>query len=318
MPRLRSQTTSEKTTETTTGNKMKKKIEEQSQWVMVGPQELIQKQENQENEEEGVFCTLPHPQNGVSNLFLFKGRKVFQLMRCEEKFRSWFINETVQKDGSIHFITPVGPLFLVLPYMVKQGMEGKFVPLDNILVDPEYPLGMQLLEKCLDKRSLMNLCECKGTDDFVAYKASEERILQWIELKVKNLSSHLKSSSLPVDASGARSKTFIRVVEKTEEDCMKYAWIMISDYLSPTFSKKIKERLNISDLLVKASTPVVEKKQKLSDKAATTGVVEDYRTEVKEPAKKKPKLTAQQAKLQKIDKKGMKTMSSFFAAKPKK
>lgn len=298
---------------------MKKKIvEEQSQWVMVAPRNLLEKPKEEtdgEEEEEGRLCKLPHPQNGVPNMFLFKGGKVFQLVRCEEqKYRSWFINNTVQKDGSIYFITPLDPLFLVLPYLVKQGTDGKFVPLDNILVDEDYPLGVQLLEKCLDRRSLLNLCECKGADDFLAYKADNQKILDWITLKIQKFSTHMKSSQLPVDA---RVKTFVRNVDKTDVECLKYAWMMVSDYLSSTWSDKVKEKLNISDVLVKPATPTVAKKQKLNT-SNDNGTVEDYRTEVKEPVKKKVKLSTAQKKLEKIDKKGMKTMSSFFTSKPKK
>ena len=327
MPRLRSQTKSE---DTTTGGglkgKMKKKIvEEQTQWVMVAPRSIMEKPEKVKTDEvdvEGTLCQLPHPQNGVPNLFLFKGNHVYQLIRCEEqKYRSWFIDSTVQKDGSIYFITAVDPLFLVLPYLVKNSGSEKFVPLDHLLVDDRFPLGVQMLERCMEQRSLMNLCECRGSNDFHAYKANEEKILAWIVLKIRRLSAHLKSSQLPVDVSSARVKSFVRNVEKTGEDCLKYAWMMVSDYLSPTWSQRVKQKLNITDVvLAKPATPTVAaKKQKLGTETENGGgVVEDYRSEVKEPLKKKVKLSIAQKKLDKVDKKGMKSMSSFFTAKPKK
>jgi len=69
------------------------------------------------------------------------------------------------------------------------------------------------------------------------------------------------------------------------------------------------------------------KKQKLNDSTAAdstldvkgTGEIEDYRDHSKaKKTKAPPKLTQAQKQLQKVDKKGMKTMSSFFTSKPKK
>jgi len=38
---------------------------------------------------------------GVSSLFAFKDKKVFELMKYKENYRSWFIDQTVQKGSDI-------------------------------------------------------------------------------------------------------------------------------------------------------------------------------------------------------------------------
>jgi len=69
------------------------------------------------------------------------------------------------------------------------------------------------------------------------------------------------------------------------------------------------------------------KKQKLNDSTASevmcnkensTGVVEDYRDKDVKKKTVPVKMTSAQKQLAKVDKKGMKTMSSFFTSKPKK
>lgn len=306
MPRLRSQV------ENTV---VMKKVVEQSQWVMIAPSKLMQ------NEEEGTFCKMPHPQNGVENLFLFKTGGVYQLMRCQEKYRSWFIDNSVQKDGSMFMITPIDPLFLALPYLERSSVKDKYVPLDNILVEENYQLAMLKLEECLTKKSLFNICNCKGSDDLFAYKADESKILAWLSLKAKKLASHLSKSDVQVDQSTARVRNMVQLVEKSEEDCIRYAWMVVSDYLTSQWSEKLRENLNIKELAVTVKPAI--KKQKLNDSTSSDKLspVEDYRdhSKTKESTKPKAKLMSSGNKaLQKVDKKGMKTMSSFFTSKTKK
>lgn len=317
MPTLRSQGT-KSTSEKTTTMVAKKVIAEQSHWVLVAPKTLM------EDEDEAVFNKMPHPQNGAENVFLFKNGKVFQLMKCEDECRSWFVDNFVIREGAPMMVTPIDPLFLALPYIEKSSATGKFVPLDNILVDQKYQSAMTELEKCLDKRSLENVCQCRGSEDFAAYRADETKILSWLTLKVKTLSAHLMKTDIHVDLSSSRAKCLVR--EKIESECTKYAWDIISDYLTTAWSHKLKDQLGIKDdaiAVVPDAKPAV-KKQKLNDSTAvertSTGEVEDYRDHKKEKEASKPKskISAGHKALQKVDKKGMKTMSSFFTSKPKK
>ncbi len=43
----------------------------------------------------------------------------------KERYRSWFIGDSVLEDGSIYLCTPVDPLFLALPLMESSRMQVK-------------------------------------------------------------------------------------------------------------------------------------------------------------------------------------------------
>ena len=51
-------------------------------------------------------------------------------------------------------------------------------------MDEKYPLLMLQLESCLTRQNLLNVCLCKGDDEYLVYKADEEKILQWLARKV--------------------------------------------------------------------------------------------------------------------------------------
>jgi len=316
MPNLRSSTMAEESqVPEDTKVKIKKVPKEQDQWLMIAPDTLLDNPDG-----DKVLLKLPHPQNGVACLFAFHEKKVFELMKFNDDYRSWFINDTVQKDGSLTFITPIDPLFLALPFIEKAAEQGNFTTLDNILVEPDYSPALLKLEECLTKQCLMQICTCKGDDEFVVYKADNDKILQWLVTKVQRVAAHVKSSKIGV-CPGA-SSNFNRTGSKSESDCLRYAWTVVSDYITPSWSVKLKDKLGVTDPIkevkeVKDDTSQPSKKQKLNNN--TEGVVEDYRDHTAKKIEKKPsKVSASQKSLEKVNKKGMKSMTSFFKAKPKK
>jgi len=322
MPNLRSQKRSSEETvvkeeEEQTNVKMEiNKADNISQWIMLGPESLF-------NDGSISIARLPHPQNGVASLFGFKDKSVFELMKYKEIFRSWFINETVQKDGSFTIMTPMDPLFLALPFVEKSSIKGHFTTLDNILMDDEYSPGMRQLESCLSHNQLLKICDSKGSDDLIVYKGNREKITQWLTKKVYKMQKHLENASINVKQ-GAQITGFVRSSDghNKKDDCLRYSWEMVSDYITEAKSLELKEKFEIKDLVkpVAKTDPPLAKRQKLNDE--TESCVEDYRDKNTDKNKKsagnQTKLTRTQKQLSKVDKKGMKTMSSFFTAKPKK
>lgn len=309
MPTLRSQINKLPTANMQTATKEKK------QWIMIGSDDVLMA-----GNDEKSFHKIPHPHNGVPSLFLFYQKKVYELMKFKEEYRSWFIDNSVQKDGALHIVTPVDPLFLVLPYFEKAAQKDQYTTLDNILHDDNHNIGLAKLENCVDKEMLQNICTCKGDDEFTAYKLNEDKMLEWLSKKVRKLSLHLQKSSINV-CPGAQLSSFVKssTGKKSEDDCLRYAWTTISDYITSSWSEKLKDKLSIKDALklVKEEdgTPPA-KKQKLS---SNTECLEDYRDHSGKKTKKSAtKLSSQQKSLLKVNKKGMKSMTSFFKSTPKK
>uniref|UniRef100_A0A8C5S1F2 Rnh202 triple barrel domain-containing protein n=1 Tax=Laticauda laticaudata TaxID=8630 RepID=A0A8C5S1F2_LATLA len=113
-----------------------------------------------------LFSRLPHPSTGQAALYLFGSDacQIFEIKAFHEEYRSWFIGQEVQYDGRLFFATPMDPLFLVLFYLMKAEKEqGKFQPLDQVLVDEEFSSSIQLLQCTNISQSIHHIAEQKGT-----------------------------------------------------------------------------------------------------------------------------------------------------------
>jgi len=106
---------------------------------------------------------LRHPRSGLPAMFLFSSdnSSVQEVLAYQEKKGSWFVNDSVQEDGKMHISTPMDPVLLVLPYLKRSKQEGRVLPLDDLLVDPEYP-DTQRLAKCVALKYISSIADRKG------------------------------------------------------------------------------------------------------------------------------------------------------------
>jgi len=287
----------------------KQTVEEASQWLMIGPDSIF----DSEDKEKRVLCKLPHPKNGFVSLFLFQETKMFEVIKFEDKFRSWLVEDSVQSDGSLHLLTTFDPIFLIIPYLRKAVKEGRYMQLEDILVDSAFP-SLRHLEKALSHEALLHICSSKQSADILAYKLDEEKLLAWLKRKVENTAKHLSDSNTIVKP--GMSANFVHTT--TQAEYLRAAHEFVSDYISNNYSVKLKDSLGIKDKENVKETAIEppSKKQKIATDGVQSGG--DYRADKSDskPAKKVPvKRTVAQAKLDKVDKKGMKNMSSFFGSK---
>uniref|UniRef100_A0A672KSZ8 Ribonuclease H2 subunit B-like n=1 Tax=Sinocyclocheilus grahami TaxID=75366 RepID=A0A672KSZ8_SINGR len=130
--------------------------------------------------------------------------------------------------------------------------------------------------------------------------------------------STLKKSNISVGG-GVKSSTFVRVKQEdaTEEDYLRYAHGLISEYISEDLSKDLLKHLQLPEISSPKETEPPSKKRKLSDKPVEAG--EDYTKFNSANFAQKPpkKMTAAQKSLAKVDKSGMKCLSAFFSPKVK-
>ncbi|KFQ67453.1 Ribonuclease H2 subunit B, partial [Phaethon lepturus] len=113
---------------------------------------------------EPLFTKLRNPSTGKfwnweATLYLFNSgaQQLFEVKAFHEEYHSWFIGQTVQQDGRLLFVTPMDPLFLILYYLIKADKEqqGKFQPLDQVVLDSDYP-SCPLLLKCADVKQCIH------------------------------------------------------------------------------------------------------------------------------------------------------------------
>uniref|UniRef100_A0A8C9A6F6 Ribonuclease H2 subunit B n=1 Tax=Prolemur simus TaxID=1328070 RepID=A0A8C9A6F6_PROSS len=222
--------------------------------------------------------------------------------------------------GLLHFATPMDPLFLLLHYLVKADKEGKFQPLDQVVVDDVFPNCILLLKLPELEKLLHHVTEEKEIDNKKYYKYSKEKTLKWLEKKVKQTVAALKTNNVNVSARVQSTAFFSgdQVSRDKEEDYIRYAHGLISDYIPKELSDDLSKYLKLPEPPASLPSPL-SKKIKLSGEPVEAK--EDYtkfNTKDLKTAKKNSKMTAAQKALAKVDKRGMKSIDTFFGAKNKK
>ncbi|XP_077168013.1 ribonuclease H2 subunit B isoform X3 [Paroedura picta] len=208
-----------------------------------------------------LFTQLRNPSTGQAALYLFSSdaRQLFEVKAFHEEYRSWFIGQAVQQDGRLFFATPVDPLFFVLFYLAKAEEEqGKFQPLDQILVDTEFSACTMLLQ-CTDiSKYIHHIAEEKETGRRKFYKYSEEKILKWLRKKVIQTVQVLKDHDVCVGGK-VQSATFIsskKLAGATEEDYIRYAHGLISEYITEELSATLAKYLRLPEVAVPPKEPL--------------------------------------------------------------
>ncbi|KAM8784594.1 ribonuclease H2 subunit B isoform 3-T3 [Rhynchonycteris naso] len=269
-----------------------------------------------------MFIKLVNPCSGEGALYLLNMclQQLFEIKVFKEKHHSWFINQSVQSGGLLYFATPMDPLFLLLHYLIKADKEGKFQPLDQVVVDDMFPDCILLLKFLELEKLLRHVTEEKEIDQKKYYKYSKEKTLKWLEKKVNQTVAALKTNNVNV---GARVQSIAffsghQISSDKEEDYVHYAHGLISDYISKELSDDLSKYLKLPESPASLPNPP-SKKVKLSD--GPVEAKEDYtkfNTKDLKTEKKNSKMTAAQKALAKVDKTGMKSIDSFFGAKPLK
>ena len=106
--------------------------------------------------------------------------------------------------------------------------------------------------------------------------------------------------------------------ESTDKET-HYAFGMLCDYIDPALAALLKTKMNIVDRVEKRKSVAGTGGKPAKKAKGEVSVTEDYSMplhQIQEPTKKN--LTKAQKALKKVDKKGMKSISSFFKAKPTK
>ncbi|NXJ38233.1 RNH2B Ribonuclease, partial [Ciconia maguari] len=196
--------------------------------------------------------------------------------------------------------------------------QGKFQPLDQVVLDSEYP-SCPLLLKCADvKQYIHHVTEEKEIGSQKFHKYSQEKTLKWLKKKVNQTVKALKSNNISV-GERVHAATYISGIQitDTKEDYVRYAHGLISEYIPEDLSKELLKYLGLPELKSLAPEPPL-KKRKLSD--VPVEAEEDYtkfNSSNLKTKKANSKMSAAQKALAKVDKSGMKSISTFFSSKPK-
>ncbi|XP_041699791.2 ribonuclease H2 subunit B isoform X2 [Coregonus clupeaformis] len=288
-------------------------------WVVVAADSAVETP--QKDDSDPTFIRLRNPSTDAASLYLLGSGDVqlYEVKAFNEDFHSWFIGQTVQRDGRLLYVTPMDPLYLLLPYLIKAGKEGKFQPMDQVVMDEDFPACTRLLSCTRSQASLHHVAEEKEVGSLKYHRYSQERTMEWLKKKAERTVKTLRKSNISV-GEGVNSTTYVRVKQESgtqEEDYLRYAHGLISEYISEDLSKALLKHLQLPELSSPKEVEPPSKKRKLTDKPVEAG--EDYTKFNSSDFTRKPpkKMSAAQKTLAKVDKTGMKSMSAFFSPKGK-
>lgn len=269
---------------------------------------------------------LPHPKTGASSLFLKADTAgaYLELVKLKEKHGSWAVDDFVEPDGSLYVGTSMDPLYFAVALLHKGD---KFRPLEDFIEDNSYPDLVKVIRSCNGR--LQHIADVKELgDEERVYRFNESKCLSWLTKRVKAVASALESADIQVGAACVsaalvRSK---RDSRPTDEDYMATAHSIVADYVPLALGSALKSSLGLDKKPANDKVKKSENKEEASSsplhsppakkkKGEKVEPLEDYTqgTPKNGPTKLAAKLSMSQKKLQKVDKTGMKSISSFFA-----
>ncbi|CAK8682375.1 unnamed protein product [Clavelina lepadiformis] len=270
-------------------------------WIFVLPKSCMN------GDGDNIVMSLPHPRTDKNTKFLInvcdETCKLFELNRHQNECSSWIFNEqSVLADGSLFISTPFDPLYLILNELLNEET-GKFVLINQLFSGScELPdVGLKLLNCLPSLVQMENIAESTGTAEFTAYRFNEAKTLRWLKAKVERLADVVSKRGVMLGVDPAEGAT-------------AFAFGLISDYLPSKLSTKLGRYLGIEDKIKKRKSCGSQP----SAKKAKEEPVEDYSKQLKTSniVNKKSRPRSHKC-LDKVDKRGMKTMSSFFTVKSK-
>ena len=150
------------------------------------------------------FISLPHPRTGQLSRYMLCGERVFELQVAKppEERGSWFIDNVVKQDGSVQLVSEVDVIFLIVPLLADSAAK-RFVPLNDIWDGSAHRLNYRKLAKC-DLSAVRFVCDAKEAGGDAYYRFSESRMLTWMMAKVDRLATQRQLS--PEEAVGLVSQ----------------------------------------------------------------------------------------------------------------
>ncbi|CAN0836884.1 Ribonuclease H2 subunit B [Linum grandiflorum] len=145
----------------------------------------------------GPLLSLRHPKSGNTSCYRLTSGALQEVHWFKQPYTSWFLGDYVCEDGGLYFVTPMDPVFILLPIFEEARMKkgdddlGKFRQLDEIMfIDgyPGYQHLMSIAENCMQV-----VCEMKEIGSSKFFRLDDSKVLTWLYCKIRHLKLALPS-----------------------------------------------------------------------------------------------------------------------------
>lgn len=167
------------------------------------------------------------------------------LARYTEPNRGWLLNDQMSLDGTVFMTTIIDPLFLVLPYLMRDAAD-RFVPLDQVLKD-ERCADVERFADTVPMSQWLLLADQRGAPELRALRYSEEKTLNWLAFKCDRYVKTLTERKVAIEA-GARSQTYVKSDKQMGVDALANARLslaigLLCDHLPKALHEKLMVRV---------------------------------------------------------------------------
>lgn len=278
-------------------------------------QRICIKPKCQESSGNIISIVLPRPRTGLPARYVLQDGSLYEVLYIDyEQQKSWFVKDTIEKDGSFVFFTQFDPIFLLIPILdncrkKNSEFQGLFLSLDDILDNPEYPSLTRLSSISNISLYMDWICDSKELSTGKVYRLNDEKVMNGLKKKVTNILSKFDND---------KYKSFKKISQQLDDEIvdvqyrhelrLKYTLEIVMEYLPSYWAEQLKKEYNFEKLGTWDNDTVVYMSTISTDYRVKHPVEKDTGSTVK-----KRKLTVGQASLAKANKKGMKPLTSFFA-----
>ena len=248
------------------------------------------------------IINLPHPKTKQATPFALTAdtTKLCEIKNFSRPYKTIITPNRIISNPTIYIITPFDPIFILLS-LLETGQPKQFCLLEQLLIDSEFK-DLHLLNPNCTQNVLEKICDVRVYEDKIACKYNKEKTMLTLESKVRKVAEKLPN----LDSFQLSYKSIV----STEDGALKYAISLVTEYLSDKLAGDLAEHLGLTDY----SKLVAECEQEIKKMDVSTVEEVDTKKEVKKGTAKKQ--SRAKRILEKTDKSGMKSLSSFFT-KPK-
>ncbi|KXS11402.1 hypothetical protein M427DRAFT_147794 [Gonapodya prolifera JEL478] len=191
------------------------------------------------------LVTGKHPRTDEDAVFMFDGLGgISEAQLIADDHRSYMLEdpEVVQKAGELCVMTPVDPLFLLLPVLEKKRCKtsdsaGRFLSLDDLLYSEENPLSSRISDLDGISSKIKSICDVQDHSGLSLYRLSDDKTLAWLRAKVSLLL--LAFPNLQFFASFPEFYLSTGDLERLSESRTKLLIGIVSDYLPDHWSETL-------------------------------------------------------------------------------
>lgn len=189
-----------------------------------------------------VLVKLPRPKDGSPQDYFCdeENLTLYEVIQYKDQFRSWFIDNSLCKDGHFNMLTKIDPLYIFLAQLMKQAKE-QYRPLNDICQEftsssEQAGNGMSRLDFALNPYiNWKSICDTKELDGELFVRFSESNTLEWLVKKHKRVMETLKGQ---IGEQASRATL------------ISYGLDLMDEYVPTSLSVKFKEAVRGSQMMI--------------------------------------------------------------------